>query len=183
MEIFSEVGAEPYLKITGQSLTFNGEAGASQLESEDLIFFDDASPPAPSATFSARGIDFENEQAEIQSQNDIDRLSAELYGTELRLGQSRFTSVVPPALSDALYEDFVNKIVAITNIDSKEFNRNNDTNTSFNWLCTSADASSTGYTFSDNHVISSLAAKNLIDAKDGVELEDRVVILEEWMDD
>jgi hypothetical protein len=91
------------------------------------------------------------------------------------------------------YEDFVNKIVAITNLDPIEFNRNrssgsgtegaNDTNTSFNRLCTSADASSTGYTLSDNHVISSLTAENLIDAKAGVGLEDRVVILEEWMDD
>jgi hypothetical protein len=29
MEIFSEVGDEPDLKLTGQSLTFNGTAGAS----------------------------------------------------------------------------------------------------------------------------------------------------------
>jgi hypothetical protein len=185
MEIFSEVGDDPDLKITGQSLTFNGESGASQLESEDLIFFDDAVPPAPSATFSAGGIEFESADAVIQFNNaNYQQLSLEAYAQGIRIGRSQLLSVDPP--SDAyppaiINEDFVNKIVAISNIDSIEFNRNNDTNTSFNRLCTSADASSTTYTFSDNHVISSIAAKNLIDSKAGVELEDRVDILEEWM--
>jgi hypothetical protein len=149
-----------------------------------LIFFGDASPPSPSATFSAEGIDFTNGDAVIQFNNaNYTQLNAELRATELRLGQSRFLSVDPPSLSDTLYEDFVNTIVAISNIDSIEFNRNNSSNTQINRLCTSTDVGTTGYSFSDNHVISSLAAQNLIDAKPGIELEGRVDTIEEWMND
>jgi hypothetical protein len=95
-----------------------------------LIFFNDASPPAPTATFSAGGIEFESADAAIQFNNaNYTQLRAELRSTELRLGQSRFLCVDPPSLSDALYEDLVNMIVAISNIDSIEINRNNSSNT------------------------------------------------------
>jgi hypothetical protein len=186
MEILSEVGDEPDLKITGESLTFSGESGASQLESEDLIFFDDAVSPAPSATFSAGGIEFASPGAAVQFINTTyNQLEVELMAKGLRIARSQLLPVDQPSDAHSLAiinENFVNKIVAISNIDSIEFNRNNNSNTQINRLCTSEDASLIGYAFSDNHVISLSAAMNLIDAKAGIDLEGRVDILEEWMD-
>jgi hypothetical protein len=154
IEIFSEVLEAPDLKITDESLTFKGYAGSSELESENLIFFDNAYPPAQAASFYAEGIDFTNGDAVIQFNNaNYGQLNVELRATELRLGQSRFLSVDSPALSETLYEDFVNTIVAISNIDYIEFYRNNSSNTQINRLCTSTDVGTTGYPFSDNHVI------------------------------
>jgi hypothetical protein len=60
----------------------------------------------------------------------------------------------------------VNKILALRNLLSIEFNQNNtstgDTGTIINYLCTSTNVANTSYAYSDNHVISSLGVKNLI---------------------
>jgi hypothetical protein len=57
-------------------------------------------------------------------------------------------------------------ICGIRNLGSIEFHENNtstgDPGPSFNRLCTSTDIANTAYTFSDEHIISSLGVKNLI---------------------
>jgi hypothetical protein len=61
-----------------------------------------------------------------------------------------------------------NKILAVSNLDSIEFNWNNDytgSGTVINRFCTSTDVANTSYAYSDNHVISSLGVKNIIAAK------------------
>jgi hypothetical protein len=103
------------------------------------------------------------------------------------MGRSSFSLIDPPTLMEEDAE-MVNKIVKITNIDSIEFNQNNATSNKFNRLCTSADVNSNPYGYSDEHVISSLAVKTLLD-KLGIEItgqitetSDKVDELQEWIE-
>jgi hypothetical protein len=160
---FLEEG-EPVVELNKSTLTFTGPEGDTTLSSGDLIMFDEDNPVLE---VSRNGIDISNPDAAIRMiDENYAQCGIAIRQIELDMGMSSFSLIDPPTLIEE-DDEMVNKIVKITNIDSIEFNRN--TSNKFNRLCTSADVNSTTYSYSDEHVISYLAVKTLLD-KRGVEI-------------
>jgi hypothetical protein len=173
--IFDE-NQQPRALLGREGANFNNQSGsASNLDSEELRFYQpDNSTGGLSITSESMNIDIDGDNRALSMW--CDRTNSLL---NFSVGRSTFNTVAPPGDEDmsilqisfpwtpSVYDEsqMFNKIVAVSNLDSIEFNRNNDSTgsgTVINRLCTSTDVANSSYTYSDNHVISSLGVKNLI---------------------